>query len=297
MNILNICTWDYGGYGINLTKAINQYTEHKSRHIAIRSQWIGYEKDIFTGDPNEVKKWIKWADIVNSLNNTHPLFLFGITSAGKMNVIVTYLGTSYRSKPYKTYEHAKQFGAKIQLVDTPEMTKYDGLKCVPPAIPVKEYEKMKRSHIGKPIVCQSPSNRRTKNTNKIISALSSKKNIDLLIVEGVTWKKCMELKSVADIYIGSFTSMYGMGSLEAWGMGIPCIDHMFEPNRSLYLKEIGYLPYYETPIDKLTIAVDALLNDKKLYKEYADLGKKYVRDFHDYPVVAKQFIEVCESIL
>lgn len=295
MNILNVCKHDWAGYGINLTKSINQYTNHISRLLQMHRHRLGYETDILTQDTQEMRKWIEWADIINCLHRVKP-YANIIKSARKRKVIVTYIGTPYRTKYKFFHKESKELGVKKELVDIPELTKYGNFEVIPPTVPVMEYEKMKRKHEGKQIVCQTPSRIAKKNTNKIIEILSNKNDIELLIINKIPWVECMKKKSVADIYLGSFTGRYGLSSIEAWSMGIPCINYIENPNRKIYIKNIGYLPYYESPIEKLPIAIDLLLNDKNLYNEYSDLGKKYVSDFHDYPVVAKKFVKICEGL-
>lgn len=307
-----MCRWDYGGCGINLNKAINKYTSHKSRLISRSRQRVRYEEDIFTGDPTTIRKWFDWADIVNCFNSIQPLFAAKILPSytwkeienkntlkflQNKNVIVTYVGSSYRGNPESHKRLAEAYGIKRQLVVTPDMIKFGEFEWLPSAIPVDEYLKMKKKHGGIPIVCQTPSNRRRKNTNKIISAISGKKNIELLIVTGVPWKKCMELKSVADIYIGPFKVGYGMSQLEAMAMKIPVITTLGPKNEALVIRAVGYLPHYDCPLDKLSEGIDTLLSDRELYDEYAELGYNYVKEFHDYPVVAEKFISICEELI
>ena len=298
--------------GINLNKAINKYTKHKSRHISTSRQFFGYEADIFTGNPTTMRKWFDWADIVNCFDSIWPLFAAKILPSytweeieknptlkylQNKNVIVTYVGSNYRGNPRTHRRLAEAYGIKKQLVATPDLMPLGGFEWLPTTIPVDEYAKMKRKHGGKPIVCQTPSNRRKKNTNKIISALSDKKNIALLIVSRVSWKKCMELKSVADIYIGPFKIGYGLSQLEAMAMKIPVITKLGPKNEALVRSAVGYLPHYDCPMEKLSEGIDTLLSDRELYDEYAALGYNYVKEFHDYPVVAKKFISFCEELV
>ena len=80
-------------------------------------------------------------------------------------------------------------------------------------------------------------------------------------------------------------------------MGIPVITHIESPEKEAHLQEIGYLPYYDAPMEELSEAIDTLLDNKKTYRKYSELGRKYVEDFHDYPVVAKRFMSFCEELV
>lgn len=294
MNVLNICRWDFGGCAIRLTDAINQHTKHVARHLSTNTQPFGYKKDIFTGNVKEINKWINWADIVNCWGSTRPI----IYTKGKIkNLIITYVGSHFRNKPHARHIQAESLGAKKELGAGSWMCNYGdlNLEWLPAALPVDDWLKLKRGHKGKPIICQSPSNFRMKQTNRIMELLSNKNNITLKIISGLTWDKCMAAKADADIYVGPFKLGYGISLLEAMTMKIPVITHAkFEKE---IIEKVGYLPFYSCKLEELPNAIDTLLSDKKLYNKYAMLGFNYVKKFHDYPIVADKFVNICEKIL
>ncbi len=293
MRILNICIRDYAGLTFRLTDAINKHTEHESRQLIMAKHKWGYPYDIFTKDGDEIRKWIDWADVVNCWGQTYPLRV-----AGKIpdKLIITHVGSYFRRSPEERHKEALELGAK-ELVCTPDLLIFPEFMWLPNAAPVDEWAKMKREHSGKPIVCQSPSSQKRKNTQEIRRLLRYKENIELEIIRLNQWEECMRRKAMADIYLGSFNIGYGMSSLEAWAMSIPVINYIVSPHRELNLREIGYLPYYESPIERLSEAVDALLEDRLLYEKYAKLGYEYVKAFHDYPVVAEKFTLYCEELI
>lgn len=290
VKVLNVCIRDYAGIGFRLHEAINKFTEHESRQLIMAKHKWGYPYDILTTNGDVIRKWIDWADVVNCWGQTHPLRV-----AGKIpdKLIITHVGSYFRRNPEKRHKEAQELGAK-ELVCTPDLLIHPEFKWIPNAVPVDEWAKLKRGHSGKPIVCQSPSSLRMKNTQEIKRQIRRKKNIKLNIIRLVSWRECMKRKAAADIYLGCFTCGYGMSSLEAWAMGIPVINYIERPHRALFLREIGYLPFYESPLEKLSEAIDALL-DKQTYGKYAKLGYQYVKDFHDYPVIAERFISYCEE--
>jgi len=253
-------------------------------------------------------------------------------------LIWTFTGTPFRKNPTALKHNATQLNAKI-LVSTPDLLFFKDLIWLPNAVPVDEWFKMKTTHSGKPIVCQSPSSKPKKNTAKILKYISNKKNIDPLIIHKVKWKsgkpivcqspsskpkkntakilkyisnkknidpliihkvkwkKCIKLKSKADIYIGPFKIGYGVSQLEAMAMKIPVITKLEPENEAKIRRAVGYLPHYDCPMEKLSEGIDTLLSDRELYDEYAELGHNYVKEFHDYPVVAKKFILICEKLI
>jgi len=295
MNVLNICRWDFGGCAIRLTDAINQHTKHVARHLSTNTQSFGYKRDIFTGNVKEINNWINWADIVNCWGSTRPI----IYTKGKIKkLIITYVGSHFRSKPHARHLQAESLGAKRELGAAPWMCNLGGinLEWLPIAVPVVVWAKYKKRGGEISIVCQSPSSRRVKQTNRIMNVLKGCKGFKLVIVEGLPWSECMKRKGMADICLGQFYRGYGVSALESWSMGIPVITDT-KPNEEAVLKHVGYLPYYKSTIEDLPKAIKSLLGDGGLYKKYSDLGIKYVREFHDYPVVANRFVKICESIL
>ena len=290
MKILNICYKDYAGMSFRLTEAINKHTKHESRQLVMWRHGWGYPLDILTDDKDEMCKWLDWADIVNCWGHRTPL---DVTERTPDKLIIIHRGTKFRGNPAGGRADAQRRNAH-QLVCTPDLLLFPELQWLPNAVPVDEWAKLGRTHKGKPIVCQTPSSPGRNGTAGIVKALSNKENIELLIFRG-QWQSVMNQKGVVDIYLGSFTLGYGMNILEAWAMGKPVITHVEEKNAELIFSEVGYLPHYESTLENLPHAVDALLKNKALYREYAELGKKYVREVHDYPVVAKRFISFCEE--
>ena len=290
MKILNVGFKDYANIAFRLNEAINQTTKHESRQLVMRRHGWGYPHDICTENKNEISKWIDWADIVNCWGHRTPLEVTGKTPE---KLIILHRGTKFRGNPERGRAEAKKLNA-AELVCTPDLLLYPDLQWLPHSIPVDEWAKLKRKHTGKPIVCQTPSSPGRKNTAGIIEALSNKKNIELSIFRG-QWPIVMAHKGIVDIYLGQFTLGYGMNCLETWTMDIPIITHIEDNNRDLILDQVGYLPHYESTLENLPHAVDELLQNKALYRKYAELGKTFLREFHDYPVVAKRYIDFVEE--
>lgn len=324
MNILNFCLYDWAGGGIRLTKAINKYTKHKARHLLVGKHVFGYEYGILTHEPEEILKWVNWADVVHCREFIAPLYIdnpntqwywlyeklkdLGLKTPPCEKLIVTYVGTKFRQRPGEQHEIAKKVNARELVAGFDSLEAWDGtdlndgsrgpLIWFPDSIPVDEYFKMKTEHEGKPIVCQAPSKRAAKSTNEILEIIADKDDIEVLIIENVRHEECMKMKSKADIYLGSFRGGIGINDLEAMAMKIPVINNVTTNARFevLIKREVGYLPYYDCPLEWLPQGIDALISDKELYNKYAELGYGYVKKFHDEPVVARKFISICEEL-
>lgn len=304
MKILNICKFDGAGCAWDLTRALRRHTHHKVRHVTMSEHKWRFGSDIITTDAKELRRWIEWADIVNCWGYSfRPLDTAGIPNPP--NLIMTSVAGGYarRLKEYRG-QYAKR-GVKMLLHGDPLRAKLADA-WLPLPIPVDEYALMKKKRGSKPVVCQTPSNLRRKGTDAIVKLLGNMPHIELLIVHDVVQQVSLEAKAGADIFIDQFGGVkiydfvslggYGKGSLEAWAMGIPVIAHASEKLEEAYRETIGYLPYYESALDDLPKAVDALL-DASVYAEYQDRGRRYIRTFHDDAVVARRFSDMCREII
>lgn len=295
MKILSICRRDYAGLAIRLTEAVNKHTPHEARLLTTHGHRFSYPKDIRTKDPNTIWKWINWADIVHGLPNWR---YRGICVIHDKPLIWTHVGTSFRKHPRAWRFLIRDKGLKIrELTSASDLMFVENLTWLPSAIAVDDCLKMKTPHTGKPIVCQSPSNRRKKKTNQILAQIEHKENVDTLIIENKSWAQCMALKSKADIYVGQYSIGYGVGELEAMAMKIPVITKMIPPNDVLLRQQTEELPHYDCPIENLSEGINTLLSDKALYKDHAERCFKFVKKYYDYPVIAKKFVGICEEVL
>jgi len=303
MKILNVCKFDYAGCAWDLTRALRRHTHHEVRHLAMSEHEWKYGSDIVTACPKELRRWIEWADVVNCWGGFRPLVTAGFPRPCNLIMIDESSGFSGQIKAYR--QSCKEHGVKMVLHGNCHQAKWADA-WLPIAMPVDELALMKKKPGPKPIVCQTPSNLRRKSTEKIIELLGDLPSIELLIVHGVPNQIALEAKARADIFIDHFAGPvvadfiapggHGKSSLEAWAMGIPTIAHACEERKEACKEMIGYIPYYESTLADLKNAVEALL-DKSIYAEYQERGRRYVKTFHDDPVVARRFMEICREII
>lgn len=303
MKILNVCKFDYAGCAWDLTRALQRNTRHEVRHVAMSEHEWGFGSDIVTACPKELRKWIKWADIVNCWGGFRPLVTAGFPKPRNLIMLELSSGYSGQIKAYR--QSCREHGVKMVLHGNCHQARWADA-WLPIAIPVDELASMKKGPGPKPVVCQTPSNLRRKSTEKIVELLGDMPHIELLIVHGVSNRAALEAKAGADIFIDHFAGLkvadfiapggHGKSSLEAWAMGIPVIAYASEGRREACREVIGYLPYYESTLDDLPKAVEALL-DETVYAEYQERGQRYIRTFHDDPVVARKYMEICHGII
>lgn len=295
MKILNVCHVDYAGVGINLTDAVNQCTDHEARHLCETPHHFGFKTDICTDDPAQMRKWIKWADVVNCHVYTRPLARAGMKPP-LPNLIMTQHGRLFRTQADRCRADHKKWGAKRVLCTTADLTR-NGATWIPTAINFTALARMRRGNKGVPIVCQTPSNPARKDTAKIVRILGSRRDVRLRIIHHKPHRKVLRAIRVADILIDRFDLGLGVSGLEAAAMGIPVIAGAPKKYEDEIIKHVGYLPYYKASIGTLGEAVDALLSNQELWKEYSERSTEYIRTVHDFPVVAEKYVAICEEVM
>ena len=295
MKILNICVKDYAGVGIGLTEAINAHTDHGARHLCMEPHHFRYKTDLCIKDPDGMRHWNLWADVVNCHVYPRPLARAGVRP---LPLIMTQHGSYFRSKSEKCRRQNSEWGVKRTLCTTPDLTKY-GAEWLPTAIPQKKYLRKRRMYYrqAKRVVCQTPSNPTKKDSAQIQELLGGRGDIQVLISHGQPHLRVLQDTAMADIFIDRFKLGLGVSGLEAAAMGIPVIACSSTEDEALIIGEVGYLPYYKAPLRELVAAVDALLSSESLYREYSDRSLQYIQDFHNYPVVAKRYAAICEEVL
>jgi hypothetical protein len=131
-------------------------------------------------------------------------------------------------------------------------------------------------------VGHSPTRRKAKGTADIIEAidrLKKKIRFEFLLIEGVSNKKCMELKQTCDIgidQIGNYAGTgYGRSGLEFLALGIPTITEIPGEYEGL----LPGHPFVKATKNNFTDVLHRLLTDAELREEKRRQGIKWVRDF------------------
>lgn len=131
-------------------------------------------------------------------------------------------------------------------------------------------------------VGHSPTRRTAKGTGDIIDTihrLQEKIHFEFLLIEGVSHRKCMELKATCDIgidQIGNYAGTgYGRSGLEFLALGIPTITEI--PDEYEHLLP-GH-PFIKATKKNFEAVLYNLLNDAELRQYKREQGIQWVRDF------------------
>ncbi len=131
-------------------------------------------------------------------------------------------------------------------------------------------------------VCHSPTRRTAKGTAEIIEIvdrLRKKIKFEFVLIEGVTHKKCMEIKATCDIgidQIGNYAgTAYGRSGLEFLALGIPTITEI--PEEYEYL--LPDHPFINASKKNLEEILYTVVTDTELRNKKREQGLKWVREF------------------
>jgi len=149
-------------------------------------------------------------------------------------------------------------------------------------------------------VLHAPSIREAKGTETVIDALQDCDGVGLKLIEGATFKDCLEQKRAGSVLFDQFAYGYGNNAIEAWALGMPVISNASKPE---YIKA---LRQYADPLafvqadentDSVREVVKRLQEDPTFYDEMADRGRSHFYKYHHTPVVVAQLLEIYEQAL
>jgi glycosyltransferase involved in cell wall biosynthesis len=134
-------------------------------------------------------------------------------------------------------------------------------------------------------IAHAPTNRAIKSTEAFLSATDQLRgegfDIEVDLIEGVSWAECLQRKSKADIYFDQVILGYGNNAIESWGMGIPVIAGAQPATLAEMERRFGDLPFYTTTPDSIYDSLKALVSTPSLRDEYGQRGLEHVRRWHD----------------
>lgn len=158
-------------------------------------------------------------------------------------------------------------------------------------------------------IAHAPTNRAIKSTGPFLVAvgrLARELRLELLLVEGTSWRQCLAAKAGADIYFDQALIGYGCNAIEAWGMGIPVIAGVdaAEATRRGHpipagtldemVRRFKSLPFVLADEGSIYRAL-RILAEPSARAAWAERGLAHVRAFHDEAVVVPALERVFQA--
>lgn len=258
---------------------------------------IAYPVDL-QWDRDVVWYWWKNADVVhlhhNILGAYRVLHGWKGLHLPRRPFVLHFHGTGFRTYPKQHIAEMRRWHC-LGLVSTldlwllaPDRTEW--LPC-----PVQRRPRTIRND-GMVRIAHAPTNREVKGTAAFLAAIERLQEeglpVELDLIEGVTWRECLQRKAQADIYYDQVQLGYGNNAIEAWGMGIPVVAGAQPETLAEMRRRFGELPFYRADESTIYDALKALVLSEDLRAEYTERGLNHVGRYHDEQVVVEQLKDV-----
>lgn len=317
MKIVDVNNPDTGNQSYKVAQAINM--TYAPKHVSVsfirnpNSNYLNFPYMVRYKEP--LKKWIKdwWsnADIIHVHNFPSIINAFRCADLVKPDAVKILhqhcIADTDKRGPYfgMTPEQVKRHDSDnryFRVVSTINLLKWvgnDSSRWIPAPINISKMDRIKEKYYEEHDtirIVHSPTNKEGKQTSLFLNVMEKimKKhdNVELVYIEKKSNDECLKIKCSCDICYDQMRTQYGSNALESWAFGIPCV--VGSPFEKQIKKVIGYLPYYKTTQETLFDSIEALVVDEKKRREYGNMGRRYVEEFHDYPVVADKVIKLYE---
>lgn len=304
MKIADIASADTGGQSYKLSTFIRRYTEHTSRSFIKTLDYIKFPHDILLGqhDIKFVLEYLMTADIIHCHNKYRYANEWGTINPNAKWIIHQHGRIPDSINVNEVYDADKQRKA-YRIVSTLNLLNYvndDFNRWLPAPFDIEYLESLRNKNYvpSKKIkIAHSPTRRDYKNTELLIELVNKIPDLELVLVENKTNEESLQLKSTCDITFDQMHLCYGNSGLEGMCFGHAIIVGPTDRTRELIKTHIGYEPYiYATP-ETLFEILQKLTYDVDYRNHYAELGKKYVKEYHDSKVVTNKIINIYKKIL
>ena len=195
---------------------------------------------------------------------------------------------------------AKRYGDLI-LCSTPDILEFvDGAIHVPQPIDLDHWRtggEIRSDSDGKMIVLHAPTNRQIKGTAYVVEAVARLKqeghSVELMVVEGVPHDKVKPLYERAAIVVDQLLmGSYCLVAVEGMALEKPVLSYVTDDLRD----RAPDLPIISTSPSNIYDNLKLLVEDSALRRDLGVRGREYVERVHEAKVIAKQLIDLYESV-
>jgi hypothetical protein len=291
VRVLNLGNSDLGGDGIRTKRAFDRHAPGWTYNVAVRNRnYINYPVDV---DFERVVPLVDRADVIHARNSFKATRLAG--AVGKP-LVIHHHGTRLRSNPNDVLAEQRAHRA-IGLAATLDLWLLapEELEWLPAPYDLGWLTSLRRPvDDGVLRIGHAPTNRAVKSTDAFLAAvrkLSREIPVELVLIEGASWRRCLTLKATCDIYFDQVLLGYGNNAIEAWGMGIPVVAGAADTTLAEYKRRFGGLPFVYADQGSIYEAL-AKLAEPAARAEWGRRGRDHVEWWHDEARVVTQLQDI-----
>lgn len=197
--------------------------------------------------------------------------------------IAKYIDTAI-VEDYELHEYVRDYFKKVVVIRQ--------------AVALSEYTPVIPSvHTKKPVIVHAPSDKRIKGTEYVLEAISrleKEHDLKFVLVHGMPHRRAKEIYQRADIIVDQLLGgTYGIFAVEAMALGKPVLCYIREDLRGTYPEE---LPIVSANPENIYDQLKVLVENGGLRRDLGLRGRDYVERYHDSLKIAKQLIELYESL-
>lgn len=306
LRIVQLTSLDPGRAVYRLHSALNTTTPHDclmgSQH-GVEPEYASPKHLDLKVDREILRKALREADVVHCHMHYHELLQLGVDL--RTPVIIHHHGTVLREGQEAAKKNDKLFNPILRLVSNLELLQYNSdFVWLPNALPVSQYKQLARQMYN-PCetfrVAHSPTNRDKKGTATFLQVIANLKakgrKIEAILIEKQSHAQALKLRATCDVTFDSFWLGIQMSGLEGAAMDQPVLAG--DPFvATAYEAKVGYVPY--TFVDDgaaLESKLEELMGDHKFFIREAERVAAYCAQFHDYPVVALNYLNLLDTAL
>lgn len=175
---------------------------------------------------------------------------------------------------------------------------------LPIPVPVRDYynlaQNITRRATGVVRIAHSPTNWRIKGSVALQCAVQDLQAkglpVELVEIKNVSHAVALAMKATCDFTFDSFWLGIQGSGLEGAAMGQAVVAGDPDVKAEYEDSEVGYCPYtYARDFDDLKVVLERLVTDEPYRAAEAARVHRYVKEWHDYPVVGRRYWAIIEA--
>lgn len=314
MKILHLSDTSLSGAPYRLATTYNKYSGHEARHIVWQRKIYNrvFDCDLVGEEmtTEEIKKWIRWADIIHFHNRWKRQEIFKRVNLPKNKPSIIQIHSPRNPNDIeKGFKEEVESKLPIAVIAQYHVRQWPELSyIVPNVIDIDDalHKPVERVDRITPIIAYAPSSPNGKGwDNKSYNvvhpflkraSLQNKMGYSRLV--NLPHRICLERKQKSHIGIDEVsTGSYHMSSLEFLSMGIACVANI-DPLTEKAVKDVTgalTLPWVRSTEKDFKNTLLNLINSKK-YFEVGDYSRKWMETHWNQKKICAHFTKIYEEL-